>query len=64
MQKSDQSVVMVADTSDTPQPAENYTVYNVPGWDWSLVDLSGINLNDSTHILQQLKWNGTNLIKK
>lgn len=62
--KSGGAVVMVAECTETPQPAEDYTVHSVPGWDWSLADLTGVDRTQPDWIEKQLAWNGQTLVKK
>lgn len=60
IQNSDGKVVMVANCA---APIGEYTVYDLPGWDWSKADLTGVNTNELGWV-SQLKWNGTTLVKK
>jgi hypothetical protein len=61
--KSDGAVIMVADCADTPQPAQNFEVHDCPGWDWSLVDMSGVDTSQPDWI-GGFEWNGTTLVRK
>lgn len=68
IKNSDQSVFTVGDFPDSgnPQPDTDYTIYNIPGWDWSLADLTGVDMTPGgpRKLLDQLKWNGVTLVKK
>lgn len=60
---SDGEIVMVADSPTTPTPAEDFTVHDIPGWDWSLADLTGVD-RTQWDWMNQLMWNGSTLVKK
>ena len=57
---SDQIVVMVADC-DCSQFASGYTIHDIPNWDWSMADMTGVD-KTKPNWLAQMKWDGTNLV--
>lgn len=60
---ADSAVVMVADASADGFDPALYTIRDLPGWDWSLADLTGVD-RSLPDLLAQLMWNGTTLVKK
>jgi len=56
--------MMVAECQDIPAPVGNYTVHDVPGWDWSLARLAGVDFTDPDWLMNQVMWSGTTLVKR
>lgn len=65
VRNSDSIIVQVADCTELPfeLTAGEVTVHEVPGWDWSLADLTGIDLTD-INWLSLMEWNGTTIVPK
>lgn len=61
---SDGAIVMIAECSNAPQPPEDYIVHDVPGWDWSKANLTGVDKSDPAWLFTQLAWNGSTVVKK
>ena len=64
VRKSDGCVMQVADCSVQPTPSEDFTVHDVPGWDWSLANLTGVDTTQFNWVQTQLMWDGTTLVKR
>ncbi len=39
-------------------------IFDSPGWDWSLADLTGIDKLKPDWVETQLEWNGITLVKR
>lgn len=61
---SDGAIVMVAECESPFTPPEDYTVHNLPGWDWSKANLDAVDRTQPDWATKQLFWNGTTLAKK
>jgi len=61
---SGETVVCVAEFVRTPWAADpNCIVHNLPKWDWSKADLTGVDTTQPGW-MSQVKWNGTTIVKK
>ena len=64
--KSDSSIFCVTDGDVTygGNPPEDCDVHDIPGWDWSLVDLSGVDKSAPFWVKKCLMWSGSNIVKR
>jgi len=60
---SDGAILMVSDCNATFDPSTT-TTHNLPGWDWSLADLSGVDMNDPFWVYCQMRWDGATLVPR
>ncbi len=65
IRNSDNVIVMVANCStDHLTPIEDYTIHDLPGWDWSLADTTGVDKSNPHWWSDSMQWNGTTLVPK
>jgi len=64
--KSDGVILQVANCAELPPGVspEEVNTYNLPGWDWSLINLTGVDRTSANWVSDSLKWSGTTLVKK
>ena len=61
---SDGTIILVADVVSSYTPPVGFTAHDLPGWDWSLVDLSEVDRTQPDWIPTQLMWNGAAVVKR
>lgn len=62
--REDDQIVMVADCAPPVNGGgHTYTVHDIPGWDWSLANLTGID-RSQIDWLKNVRFNGTTIVPR
>lgn len=76
VRKSDGRILQVAECATLPSHrpdtgedlvqvvAGDVDIYDLPGWDWSLVNLSGVDMSRSDWVTEHMMWNGSAVVKR
>ena len=56
IRKSDSKIAQVANCDTLPGPAGDFEVHDIPNWDWSLADMTGVDRTQENWVENQMMW--------
>lgn len=64
VRKVDGAVMMIANCPTSQYDPSAYTITVMPGWDWSLANLTGVDRTQADWVYRQTQWNGETLVRR